>query len=159
LQTGEGWNEMMKDTLRQKEVNFDCDNSPTYHSIMKNGGNPNGCGTPISYLFFVLFQLIVSIIFLNLFVAVILNGFTNSNEEEGIEVFKTLISQFRTIWQKYDPKATGFIDVYDFEKFITDLEEETEFITTVIKGNPKYMRSFISHLQMPTYDNFRSYYF
>jgi hypothetical protein len=113
---------------------------------MKNGGQPNGCGTPISYLFFVLFQLIVSIIFLNLFVAVILNGFTNSNEEEDIEIFKTLISQFKVIWQKYDPQATGFINVYDFESLVTQLENETEFITTVIKGNPKYMRLFVSHL-------------
>lgn len=82
----------MKDTVRQRAVNFDCDENPTYKSIQANGGEPNGCGTPISYLYFVLFQLIVSIIFLNLFVAVILNGFTNSNEEEGIEIFKNMIS-------------------------------------------------------------------
>ena len=48
-------------------------------------------------------SLIVSIIFLNLFVAVILNGFTNSNEEEDIEVFKSLIIKFKLRWQKYDP--------------------------------------------------------
>lgn len=67
---------------------FDCDNTPDYESIQKNGGNPNGCGTSFSYMYFVFFELIVSIIFLNLFVAVILNGFTNSNEEEGFEIFK-----------------------------------------------------------------------
>ncbi len=54
-----------------------------------------------------------------MFVAVILNGFTNSNEEEDIEIFKTLISQFKVIWQKYDPQATGFINVYDFESLVT----------------------------------------
>lgn len=64
--------------------------------------------------------------------AVILNGFTNSNEEEGIEIFKNLIANFKLIWQRYDPKGTGFIDVQDFDKFITDLENETDFITTVI---------------------------
>lgn len=64
--------------------------------------------------------------------AVILNGFSNSNEEEGIEIFKNMIANFKLIWQRYDPKGTGFIDVQDFDKFITDLENETDFITTVI---------------------------
>jgi hypothetical protein len=59
---------------------------------------PNGCGSVFSYLFFVLFTLIVSIIFLNLFVAVILNGFTSSNEEEGISKFKEKIDIVKKIW-------------------------------------------------------------
>jgi len=59
---------------------------------------PNGCGSAFSYLFFVLFTLIVSIIFLNLFVAVILNGFTSSNEEEGISKFKEKIDIVKKIW-------------------------------------------------------------
>ena len=45
----------MKDTVRQRAVNFDCDDNPSYKSIMANGGEPNGCGTAISYLYFVLF--------------------------------------------------------------------------------------------------------
>jgi hypothetical protein len=57
----------------------------------------------------VLFTLIVSIIFLNLFVAVILNGFTSSNEEEGISKFKEKIDKVKKVWQEYDPEASGFI--------------------------------------------------
>jgi hypothetical protein len=55
--------------------------------------------------------------------------------------------------------ATGYINVHDFEKFISNLEDETEMITTVIKGDSKYMRKFVSNLQVPTYDNFLHYYF
>ena len=95
-------------------MNFDCDPSPTFESIKANGGEPNGCGSAFSYLYFVLFTLIVSIIFLNLFVAVILNGFTSSNEEEGISKFKEKIAKVKKIWQEYDPEATGFISVNQF---------------------------------------------
>lgn len=102
------------ETLRQREVNFDCDPSPTFESIQANNGVPNGCGSGFSYLYFVLFTLIVSIIFLNLFVAVILNGFTSSNEEEGISKFKEKIEKIKKIWQYYDPEATGFISVNQF---------------------------------------------
>ena len=65
-----------------------------------------------------------------------------------------MITKFKVIWQRYDPLASGYINVQDFEKFITDLENETEMITTVIKGDLKYMRKFISNMQVPTYDNF-----
>jgi hypothetical protein len=55
---------------------------------------------------------------LNLFIAVILNGFTNSNEEEGFEVFKVHIKAFKKAWQQYDPNATGFILVSDMEPLV-----------------------------------------
>jgi len=135
----------MKDLARQKDVYFDCDDSPDYSSIMANDGKPNGCGTSFSYMFFVLFQLIVSIIFLNLFVAVILNGFTNSNEEEGFEIFKTNLAHFKKTWKRYDPEATGFIKVESLGDFVQTLETETEFITTSL-NDPKLVRNFIAHL-------------
>lgn len=52
--------------------------------IFKNMVNENeilnslglmGCGTQLSYLFFILFQIFFSLIMLNLFVAVIIEGF------------------------------------------------------------------------------------
>lgn len=94
-------------------INFQCDENPTFESIQANGGEPNGCGTQFSFLYFILFQIIVNFIFLNLFIAVILNGFSNSNEEEGFAVFKNNIALFKHLWQQYDPSATGFIKVGD----------------------------------------------
>lgn len=39
-------------------------------------GSPQGCGNPIvSYVFFISFVVIISLVFLNLFVAIILEGF------------------------------------------------------------------------------------
>jgi len=55
LQTGEGWNNIMEDTLRQQSVVFDCDNNPTYESIQANGGVPNGCGGGAAYAYFLSF--------------------------------------------------------------------------------------------------------
>lgn len=125
---------------------------------------PNGCGSAFSYLFFVLFTLIVSIIFLNLFVAVILNGFTSSNEEEGISKFKEKIEKVKMIWQEFDPEATGFISVNQFEEFLLKVETQANtpddsFITVSLVGNPKNTKLFISHLQVPTYHRFQKYYF
>jgi hypothetical protein len=118
----------MEDCLRSNSINFECDDSPTYDSIKANNYQPNGCGTSQAYLFFLFFQLIISIIFLNLFVAVILQSFTSSREEEGIETLRRLIESFKDEWCKFDKEATGYISVSDLPLFIDDLEENSEMI-------------------------------
>lgn len=109
-------------------------------------------------MYFVLFQLIVSIIFLNLFVAVILNGFTNSNEEEGFEIFKNNLAHFKRIWKSFDPDATGFIKIEYLGDLVKRLEQETEFITTSL-SDAKLVRNFIAHMQVPSYFSFQKYYY
>ncbi|CDW83245.1 voltage-gated ion channel superfamily [Stylonychia lemnae] len=159
LQTGEGWNNIMEDTLRTKSVVFDCDDSPTYDSIQQNGGDPNGCGTGAAYAYFLSFQIIVTIIFLNLFVAVILQGFSTSTDEEVLEVYKKQIEAFKKVWVKYDPNGTGYIKINDMNDLIDDVEEETDIITVVIHKDFSRRRFFISSLQAPCYKNFSMYYF
>lgn len=46
----------------------------------------SGCGNPAAYLYFVAFILIVSLVFLNLFIAIILEGFANAAQEKKIKV-------------------------------------------------------------------------
>ena len=91
--------------------------------------------------------------------AVILNGFTNSNEEEGFEIFKTNIAKFKKVWQKYDPEATGYINIDELKSLILDLEKDTEIITVSLSENSKALRNFIAHMQVPTYLSFTKYYF
>jgi hypothetical protein len=53
--TGEGWNNLMFDTGRSKSILFQCDPLADYDSIMLNGGIPNGCGSSLGYLYFIIF--------------------------------------------------------------------------------------------------------
>jgi hypothetical protein len=55
-------------------VEFDCNENPTYESVQANGGEPDGCGNPIALFFFISFLLMVTFVFLNLFIAIILEG-------------------------------------------------------------------------------------
>ena len=160
IQTGEGWNFVMEDCARGNSIIFQCDNSPDYKSIQANGGVPNGCGSPItSFMYFFFFQLIVSIIFLNLFIAVILQGFSSSKEEEGLEVHRKQAEQLKDLWKKYDPDGTGFILTGDLSNLIDEIEEQTDIIKSFIKKDPLRRRKFIASLQIPTYFTFTKYYF
>lgn len=125
LQTGEGWNNVMEDCVRTRSIVFDCNDNSSYQSIMDNGGKPDGCGTSAAYAYFLFFELILPIIFLNLFVAVILQGFTTSSEEETLNVYKNQTEQFKKIWLKYDPEGTGYVNVKVMSDLIDDIEEKT----------------------------------
>lgn len=70
--TGENWQNIMFDCARQRNILFQCEDSQTYEEQQRDG--INGCGTPWAYFYFISFMLVVSLIFLNLFIAIILEG-------------------------------------------------------------------------------------
>lgn len=43
----------------------------------------NGCGTPLAFVYYISFTLIVSFVLLNVFIAVILEGFSNEKDQSS----------------------------------------------------------------------------
>lgn len=73
ITTGEDWQLLMYDCARPRDVLFQCSvEKQTFEEQQIDG--INGCGHPIAYVYFVGFMLVVSLIFLNLFIAIILEG-------------------------------------------------------------------------------------
>jgi len=66
---------------------------------MANGGEANGCGNEFGSLtFFISFMILVTFIFLNLFVAIIVQGFEEQNESNSVRVDNEQIDIFRKAW-------------------------------------------------------------
>ena len=70
--TGEGWYEIMNDLGRVRDVDYPCIDNPTYKDYKDNNYVTVGCGSPHSIWFFVVYQMLVSLILVNLFIAVTL---------------------------------------------------------------------------------------
>lgn len=66
----------------------------------------------------------VSLVFLNLFIAIILEGFAASAQEQKIRVGDECFEAFQRAWLKYDPEATEMMNVNCLESLILDLIEE-----------------------------------
>jgi hypothetical protein len=75
--TGEGWYEIMNDLEQMEDVDFECTMDPTYEDYASNDFQTVGCGTKGSRVFFVLYVFSVSLILVNLFIAVTLQGFND----------------------------------------------------------------------------------
>ena len=82
MSTGESWHEIMYDSIRGRSLVFDCKDAETFAD--RAGGEPSVCGDPNSGLYFISFMIIVSFIFINLFIAIILESFNDSTAEEGL---------------------------------------------------------------------------
>jgi hypothetical protein len=84
MSTGESWHEIMYDSTRPRSITFDCLKEQTFED--REGGDPMVCGNPASSIYFISFMIIVSFIFINLFIAIILESFADSTAEEGLQV-------------------------------------------------------------------------
>lgn len=78
IMTGEGWYDIMNGLSRTNSDTFDCIERPTYQDFVDNGYKTVGCGSSASAkIFFGSYIFMVSMILINLFVAVTLQGFND----------------------------------------------------------------------------------
>ena len=83
----------------------------------------------MSYFYFISFMVVVSFIFLNLFIAIILESFNTSQNEEGLKIGQHTLNIFSGIWAEVDKRGKGFIKYSDLEKIIDRLiQEESELL-------------------------------
>ena len=66
-------------------------------------------------------MLLVSFIFLNLFIAIILEAFQKSQLEQNVRINEETIEAFQNAWIKFDPDATGMIKVEDLSDLVVEL--------------------------------------
>jgi hypothetical protein len=117
MSTGESWHMLMYDCARPKSITFDCEASQTYEELQRDG--VAGCGSPgPAYAYFISFMVVVSLIFLNLFIAIILESFNTAEGEEGLQVGAETLACFSETWARFDPKGRGFIPVLEFPRFL-----------------------------------------
>lgn len=97
--------------------------SQDFDTMTKNG--IQGCGNSLAaYIYFISFMIVVSFIFLNLFIAIILESFNSSQTEEGLQVGQRTIDKFNDIWVKFDERGKGFINVRKFPALLEKILEE-----------------------------------
>jgi hypothetical protein len=125
--TGEDWNSFMHGLMVEREI--PCDFNPVYdetspwclhESHDPNCREINGCEADASaFVYFFSFIIIVSLVILNMFVAVVLQAFEESNEGELLAPVD--LDHFVSVWSEFDPDASWFINASDVQRFLTRL--------------------------------------
>jgi len=126
--TGEFWNGIMYDTTTKAPG---CVSNPPYNVSFCGFKDShtcipiNGCGTALGYSYFLFFSWVVAFVFVNLFIAVILEGFEESKAEDedtaehGLSVEE--FGEFCALWVKYDKEMDWFVTHKQLYKIISAL--------------------------------------
>jgi hypothetical protein len=103
--------------------NYQCKEDPTYADYI-SAGTPVGCGNfVITYIFFGSYLIMITLVFLNLFIAIILNGYFETRDQEGQALSSDLMTSFKDGWAKFDQDATGIIEAKYFARLLFEIGE------------------------------------
>jgi len=102
------------------------------------------------------FILVVTLIFLNLFIAIILQGFSSSNSRANLLIKDEVLKQFVDKWSKYDPYATGFIAIEDFRLLLDELDPPFGF---EVNQDELEKSDYVDSLQLATFEKLSKYNF
>ncbi|CAE7267744.1 unnamed protein product [Symbiodinium necroappetens] len=131
--TGEGFNEIMHDLSKsqwyyESILEIKCSEldleSRTFANLDLNGDgmvdDPTECGSALAYIYFISYTIFVSFVILNLFIAVIFEGFEESRGSELKEVINKCLEN----WERYDPFNTMLVALPKALDFIDETVEE-----------------------------------
>jgi len=157
--TGEAWNEIMNELLVEKG----CTRHPSYEQLVAAravSGDPTltiGCspGKPMVYIFFCTFLVVSTYLTLNLFIAVLLDGFETQMRTDEASFTQEQFKIMRDEWQKYDWDADYFISEADFLKFLVSVLEPLGAINATLvhfKEDKAELMKIAKSLQLKDYD-------
>jgi len=120
--TGECWNDLMEVLSRQQTpMHFCVTGEQSYTAYMAAGYKAQGCGVPFAWLYFISYTFLLTLVFLNLFIAIILDGYFEASSQTGQTLTPCLTAKCLDSWSIYDPDATGIIPMKDFPALMFSL--------------------------------------
>ncbi|XP_073701241.1 sodium channel, voltage-gated, type I-like, alpha [Garra rufa] len=117
ITTSAGWDGLLAPMLNSKYP--DCNPNKTFPGSEVKGD----CGNPsIGIFFFVSYVIICFLIVVNMYIAVILENFSVATEESAEPLSEDDFDRFYEVWEKFDPKATQFMEYDKLSDFANSLD-------------------------------------
>lgn len=155
--TGEAWNSIMIDSKRQRSILFQCDDGDfDYDTYVANGYKTYNCGSSSSALiFFMLYYLMVPLVFINLFIAIILQGFEQTSQKVHELISERDLEHFRDCWSHFDPRGTGFMKLADMPQLMLQLGDPLGWKRELYENNQPLQDDYLEELNINTYNSFK----
>nr|XP_061799733.1 sodium channel protein type 2 subunit alpha-like [Nerophis lumbriciformis] len=117
ITTSAGWDGLLAPILNKYED--DCDKDFEHPGSAVKGD----CGSPsVGIAFFVSYIIICFLIVINMYIAVILENFGVATEESADPLSEDDFEMFYEVWEKFDPKATQFMEYNKLSEFADALD-------------------------------------
>lgn len=147
--TGDGWNELMDDSLKQSRPNDVCLMINSFSEFQQAGEQFIGCGSNIAYFYYMSFMIIFSYILLNLLTGIVIEGFYLRARLSNSKIGAHHINKFTRKWREYDPERTGFVH-WEIAKVILKSLKPPLGIDKDYKS-PHILNLYFQSLRLPLY--------
>lgn len=138
--TGESWNSIMYELADTADCSEDTE---------WNDQPQNGCGFPVAaVVFYYSFTLLVTFVMLNVFIAVILEGFGDMNDQEKSTLSPSELKDFTAVWAEFDPTARMLVPAAKLLPMFRKLRRPMGFSQEIPDED---VRRFIASVDINTY--------
>jgi hypothetical protein len=118
----------MYDFSRGPSILFQCETNHIEDGLNEDSMT-NACGNPVmSFLFFTSFYIIITQLFINLIIAILVDSFIGQTQSSQLPVSRDDIDVFISVWGKFDKKAFGKMQCKDIHALITELANRNSAI-------------------------------
>jgi len=109
-------------------------------------------GAAICVIYFLVFMILVSFIMFNLVVAIILDNYQSTSEDESLAVNKSHMDQFRAVWAQHDPAGSARIEAARLPGLIAELQPPLGVRGLYV--SPAYVQQLIMSCDIPNRDGY-----
>jgi Ion transport protein len=107
--TGDTWSGIMASFCFENSAITQCLESPTYADYVINGSNV-GCGNVnYAWAYFLSYMFVVNLIFLKIFIAIILQGYNDTQMQDSRLFNHDMNDRFQEVWTTFDPDVTPLL--------------------------------------------------
>ncbi len=110
--TGDEWDLILRDMSTPFSIINQCITDYSVEDYLATG-EIKGCGTRTAVVFVFSFTLLVTLVFLNLFVAIVLDNFEDINKKDNDLLNEKNMKRLKRCWSEFDREGTCFIKVKD----------------------------------------------
>lgn len=121
--TGERWHLLLYDVVSDKPGCVSHQQTP--EELERDG--PLGCGSLLGYPYFLSFALAVSIVLMNLIIAVVLDGFHDVFQDYSLKRYIGLAKDLARAWHQLDFPFTGFLELDEVVAMLMEIPQPVGF--------------------------------
>ncbi|CAD8084517.1 unnamed protein product [Paramecium sonneborni] len=149
VSSGEKWWIVLQETALKQSPAVACINIESYSEFSEVGFN--GCGSNLTYPFFISFILVFSLLILNLLVANIIGAYEQYHKSEQSAISKYQLLDVMELWSQFDENGEGFINYKLFWRLSSQIAiifglEQSDLLDVNNK------KRFLKALKIPIYE-------
>ena len=124
VSTSAGWDGVLAGLMNEDRCTAQFEKEDDQGNLVPDTSRPTDCGNAAMAILFLVTYLVISfLVVINMYIAVILENFSQATEDVQQGLTQDDFDMYYEVWEKFDEQATQYIPLARLEEFVDALEE------------------------------------